>query len=94
MIRRSELYAAGLSAAAAIIHGLVAPEHLAEWWGYGAFFIAATVAQGGFAILLALQPWRYTTRPASFDPRTGRGRRAGSTWSASSATQQSSACTW
>lgn len=59
MIRRLELYAAGLSAAAAIIHGLVAPEHLAEWWGYGAFFIAATVAQGGYAILLALQPWRY-----------------------------------
>lgn len=59
MSRRLELYAAGLSAAAAIIHGLVAPEHLAEWWGYGAFFIAATVAQGGYAILLALQPWRY-----------------------------------
>lgn len=59
MTRRLELWAAGLSLAAAVIHGLVAPEHLAEWWGYGAFFIAATVAQGGYAIILALQPWRY-----------------------------------
>lgn len=59
MIRRLELRAAGLSAAAAVVHGLVAPEHLEEWIGYGAFFIAATVAQGGYAILLALQPWRY-----------------------------------
>lgn len=59
MTRRLELTAAGLSLAAAVMHGLVAPEHLAEWWGYGAFFIAATIAQGGYAILLALQPWRY-----------------------------------
>lgn len=59
MIRRLELYAAALSASAAVVHGLVAPEHLTEWWGYGAFFIAATVAQGGYAIILALQPWRY-----------------------------------
>lgn len=74
MIRRLELYAAGLSAAAAIIHGLVAPEHLAEWWGYGAFFIAATVAQGGYAILLALQPWRYD---ASGEHRAEHGAQAG-----------------
>jgi hypothetical protein len=38
--------AAGLSVAAAFIHGLVTPEHFEEWWGYGTFF------------LLIFQPWQ------------------------------------
>ncbi|MGI8929623.1 MAG: hypothetical protein ACR2H0_09215 [Candidatus Limnocylindrales bacterium] len=76
MIRRFELYAAGLSASAAILHGLAAPEHLAEWWGYGAFFIAATVTQGGYAILLALQPWRYDATGALAPGHGGRAGRA------------------
>lgn len=58
-VRRLELYAVGLSGAAAVVHGIVVPEHLLEWWGYGAFFMLATAAQLGYAILLALQTWRY-----------------------------------
>ena len=58
-VRRLELYAVGLSGAASVVHGIVVPEHLIEWWGYGAFFLIATTAQLGYAILLALQPWRY-----------------------------------
>ena len=52
-------YAAGLSVAASILHGLVAPQHFTEWWGYGAFFVVAALAQMGFATLLLIAPWRY-----------------------------------
>ena len=46
-------YVAGLlSLATAAIHGLVIPEHLAEWWGYGVFFIGATVVQGLYGLWL------------------------------------------
>lgn len=51
--------AALLSIAAAVIHSYVIPEHLDEWWGYGAFFIAATVLQGLYGIVILLQPWLY-----------------------------------
>jgi len=44
--------AAALSAAAALIHLWVAPEHFEEWWGYGAFFAGAAVAQGAYAAAL------------------------------------------
>ena len=52
-------YAAGLSAAASVIHGLVTPSHFAEWWGYGAFFAVAAISQMGYGALLLLSPWRY-----------------------------------
>ncbi len=48
-----------LSITAAFIHSYVIPEHLNEWWGYGAFFIAATVLQALYGIVVLLQPWRY-----------------------------------
>lgn len=69
MTRRSwELSAASLSLAAAVAHSLVTSEHQAEWWGYGAFFMAATLAQTSYAIVLFLQPWH-----ASADFREERG---------------------
>ena len=40
------LRAAALSLLAATIHLWVAPDHLEEWWGYGAFFVVLATAQG------------------------------------------------
>ena len=56
--RRLELTAAALSVGAGLVHATVAPEHLEEWWGYGAFFIVAAAAQIAFALVLVLEPWR------------------------------------
>ena len=47
---------AGLSLLAAGIHVKVAPEHFAEWWGYGAFFVAAAIAELALVVLLAVRP--------------------------------------
>ena len=58
MSRRLELLAAALSAGAAVIHGLLMPEHMEEWWGYGTFFLVAAIAQGAYAVVLFVQPWR------------------------------------
>lgn len=41
-----------LSLVAALMHALAAPDHFAEWWGYGAFMTAAVVTQAGFAAAL------------------------------------------
>lgn len=49
--------AAGLSLAAGVVHLLVSPEHLAEWWGYGFFFMIAGLIQIGYALVLFLLPW-------------------------------------
>ncbi len=51
-------WAAGLSVGAAIIHFGAAPDHFAEWWGYGAFFVVAGLAQLGYGLLLLRQPRR------------------------------------
>jgi hypothetical protein len=48
--------AGSASLLAAAIHLQVAPEHFAEWWGYGAFFVAAAALEIGFFALLALRP--------------------------------------
>ncbi|MGH9035188.1 MAG: hypothetical protein ACRD0O_05435 [Acidimicrobiia bacterium] len=53
------LQAGALSVAAGVGHGLVAPEHLREWWGYGLFFALAAVGQVFFGALLLAAPWRY-----------------------------------
>src|SRR5438874_3653561 len=37
-----------LSLVAGLIHGIVSPDHFAEWWGYGVFFIVAAFAQAGY----------------------------------------------
>jgi hypothetical protein len=57
--RRLRIAAAVLSLDAAVIHALAAPQHVAEWWGYGSFFLTAAAAQGLFGLLLLGQPWRY-----------------------------------
>lgn len=48
--------AAALSLGAAVIHLWALPEHLLLWWGYGAFFLAAALAQGVCAVLLLRWP--------------------------------------
>jgi hypothetical protein len=50
--------AAGLSIAAAVIHGLVTPDHFEEWWGYGLFFLVASLGQLFYGLLLIFQPWQ------------------------------------
>ncbi len=50
--------AAALSLVAALIHLWVAPEHFGEWWGYGAFFLVAAVAQLLYAPILLVRPVR------------------------------------
>jgi hypothetical protein len=53
------LYAvAALSLLAALIHLWVLPEHLGEWWGYGAFFLICAGAQGLLALGLLRRPGR------------------------------------
>lgn len=48
--------AAALSLSAALIHLWAMPEHFAEWWGYGAFFLAAALAQGVFGVAVLRYP--------------------------------------
>lgn len=48
--------AAALAVAAALIHLVVAPDHLAQWWAYGAFFLASAVGQGVLGLLLLRRP--------------------------------------
>jgi hypothetical protein len=50
--------AAVFSLLAAAIHLWVMPEHLQEWWGYGAFFLASAVAQGAYGVALLRRPRR------------------------------------
>jgi hypothetical protein len=49
-----------LSVYAALLHDWVIPEHYREWWGYGAYFVAAGAAQVFLAGLLLLWPDRRT----------------------------------
>ena len=54
---RSVLYpVAALSLLAGLIHLWVVPEHFEEWWGYGAFFLVAAVAQMAYVSLLLRWP--------------------------------------
>jgi hypothetical protein len=48
--------AATLSLGAGYVHFAFAESHLQEWWGYGAFFIAAGNLQALFAALLVWRP--------------------------------------
>jgi hypothetical protein len=53
------LYAAAVpSLLAALIHLWVTPEHFEEWWGYGAFFLVAALAQALYAPLVVVWPTR------------------------------------
>src|SRR5436305_11234585 len=50
---------AALSLAAGYVHVAYVSSHLREWWGYGAFFIAAANLQVLFAALLVRWPRRW-----------------------------------
>jgi hypothetical protein len=50
--------AAALSLLAALIHLWATPEHFEEWWGYGAFFLVAALAQTLYAPLVLVRPTR------------------------------------
>jgi hypothetical protein len=50
--------AAALSLLVRAVHLWVVPEHLVEWWGYGAFFLVLAVAQGLYALVLLRRPSR------------------------------------
>jgi hypothetical protein len=46
------------SAGCSIIHAAVCRQHFREWVFYGLFFLAASAAQAGWAVLLLLRPSR------------------------------------
>src|SRR3954449_6869184 len=48
--------AAVATAAAAMIHFAVAPEHFQEWWGFGTFFVVCGEVQLGWALSLRARP--------------------------------------
>ncbi|HKH11524.1 MAG TPA: hypothetical protein VKA73_10310 [Rubrobacter sp.] len=48
--------AAALGLTAAMIHLWVTPQHIAEWWGYGAFFLGCALAQGFGSVVLFRWP--------------------------------------
>jgi hypothetical protein len=48
-----------LSIGAGMMHGLNVQEHLAEWWGYGFFFLFAAAGQFLYGLVLIVQPWNY-----------------------------------
>jgi hypothetical protein len=52
-------WAVMLSIGAGLMHGLNVSEHLAEWWGYGFFFLFAAAAQFLYGLVLIVQPWNY-----------------------------------
>ena len=60
--------AAGLSVFAAAIHIWVVPEHLQEWWGYGAFFLVLAAAQALYAGLILRSRGRRSWCSASSAP--------------------------
>jgi hypothetical protein len=51
-VRRMELQAMGLSIIAGLIHAILSPTHLEEWWGYGLFFFFAAALQIMYGIAL------------------------------------------
>jgi hypothetical protein len=62
--RRLVLAAGALSLVAGLLHLVVAPEHFAEWIGYGLFFVACFVAQGANGLLLLWEGNSGRVRPA------------------------------
>ena len=57
--KRLLYWAAGLSIFSLIAHAIDAPDHLQEWWGYGAAFVVIASFQFFLGISLFLRPWSY-----------------------------------
>jgi uncharacterized membrane protein YsdA (DUF1294 family) len=55
-IAESSIFPAVLSIGAGVIHAAVVPEHLAEQWTFGVFFILVAVFQFAWAIVVVLKP--------------------------------------
>ena len=56
--------AGALAVVAAGVHMLVTPEHLAAWWGYGAFFIVITNVEIAIVGLLVIKPSTWAVQVA------------------------------
>lgn len=58
--RRAEIFnlAGSLSITAALIHLAIVPEHWAEWWGYGLFFVLAALAQAVYGMACLWRAWQ------------------------------------
>jgi hypothetical protein len=54
--RTAASVAAAFSLSGALVHLVHAPDHRAEWWAYGAFFIACAAGQAALAV--AVLRWR------------------------------------
>ena len=52
-------WTAVLSMLALVAHAIDVPDHLSEWWGYGAFFVIIASFQFFYGMALFLKPWRY-----------------------------------
>jgi hypothetical protein len=52
-------WTAGLSVFSLIAHAIDAPDHLQEWWVYGAVFVIIASFQFFLGVSLFLRPWRY-----------------------------------
>ena len=50
--------AAALSLVASLLHAALVDAHLDEWWGYGLFFIGASIGQGLLGLVLFAVPAR------------------------------------
>jgi hypothetical protein len=50
--RRVEKFVGACVIVSGFVHGFVAPEHFREWWGYGVFFLAASICLIGFGLAL------------------------------------------
>lgn len=59
-----------LSLAAAALHAGLVEDHLDEWWGYGLFFITASLGQGLYGLVLLALP-----RAPAWDPAQWRAWR-------------------
>ena len=55
-VSSSTSIAAASAAAAGFVHFAVAPEHFAEWWGFGTFFVLCGEVQLGWALLVRRVP--------------------------------------
>jgi hypothetical protein len=62
-----------LSLVAAALHTGLIGEHLSEWWGYGFFFIIASLAQAVYGLVLLAMP----AQPSAWDPAQWRHWRIG-----------------
>jgi hypothetical protein len=76
-VGRLTRFAAGLSALASVLHGIVAPEHTHEGWAYAAVLVVAAVAQMLLAVaLLAAPPWGQRSGSGPSEVRTVRTAQA------------------